>query len=221
MKKASKHGLGRRLKELRESLEVSQGELADAAQMDQSLLSRYEREEVSPSWLQVERLLEALGQTPCALFPECSSDSDPEKDFFSINYFSAKPKDLLAKDTPTSVLRIHRETLFVKLLHLPPIDGRYIVARAEDDVMIPDWYPGDYIVADTRKKPKAGRIVVGFLDQEPVARRLVRDGKNLILVASNRHFPPERFVESKWVHVGVVVYAYRDMMKRYTGPEAG
>jgi transcriptional regulator with XRE-family HTH domain len=217
MKKASKHELGRRLKELRESLDVSQGELAEAAGMDQSLLSRYERGEVSPSWLQVERLLDALGQSPCALFPECSSDSDPEENFFSIRYFSGKPKDLSGKDTPTSVLRIHKETLFVKLLHLPPIDDRFIVARAEDDIMIPDWYPGDYLVIDRKKQAKTGRIVVGFLDEEPAARRLVRDGKKLILVASNRHYSPLRFVESKWVHVGTVVYAFRDMGKRFAG----
>ena len=221
MKKASKHELGRRLRELRESLDVTQGELAEAAQMDQSLLSRYEREEVSPSWLQVERLLEALGQTPCALFPECSSDSDPEENFFTIRYFSGKPKDLAAKDTPTSVLRIHKDSLFTKLLHLPPIDDRFIVARAEDDIMIPNWYPGDYLVIDSKKKAKAGAVVVGFLDEEPIARRLVRDGRKLILVASNRHYSPLRFVESKWVHVGNIVYTYRDMGKRFTGMEEG
>ena len=217
MKKPSKHELGRRLKELRESLDVSQGELADGAGMDQSLLSRYERGEVSPSWLQVERLLEALGQSPCALFPECSSESDPEENFFSIRYFSGKPKDLSGKDTPTSTLRIHKETLFVKLLHLPPINDRFIVARAEDDIMIPDWYPGDYLIIDRKKQAKAGRIVVGFLNEEPAARRLERDGKKLILVASNRHYSPLRFVESRWVHVGTVVYAFRDMGKRFTG----
>jgi len=217
VKKASKFELGRRLRELRESLDVSQGELAETAQMDQSLLSRYEREEVSPSWLQVERLLEALGQTPCALFPECSSASDPEENFFSIRYFSGKPRDLSAKDTPTGRLRIHQDSLFTKLLHLPPIDGRYIVARAEDDIMIPDWYPGDYLIIDSAKKAKAGAVVVGFLDDEPIARRLVRDGRKLLLVASNRHYSPLRFVESKWWHAGNVVYVYRDMEKRFTG----
>jgi len=217
MKKPSKHELGRRLKELRESLDMSQGELAEAAHMDQSLLSRYERGEVSPSWLQVERLLEALGQSPCALFPECSSESDPEENFFSIRYFSGKPKDLSAKDTPTSMLRIHKETLFVKLLHLPPINDRFIVARAEDDIMIPDWYPGDYLIIDRKKQAKAGRIVVGFLDEEPTARRLERDGRKLVLVASNRHYSPLRFVESKWVHIGTLVYAFRDMGKRFAG----
>jgi len=221
MKKASKNKLGSRLKELRESLDVSQRELAEIAQMDQSLLSRYEREAVSPSWLQVERLLDALGQAPCALFPECSSDSEPEENFFSIRYFSGKPKDLSARDTPTSMLRIHKETLFVKLLHLPPIDDRFIVVKTEDDIMIPDWYPGDYVVIDTGAKAKAGQIVAGFLDGEPIGRRLVRDGKNLILIASNRHYPPLRFVESEWVHVGIIVYSFRDMGKRYTGIDDG
>ena len=221
MKKTSKNDLGRRLKDLREALDVSQGELADFAQMDQSLLSRYEREEVSPSWLQVERLLDALGQSPCALFAECSSASDPEENFFSIRYFSGKPKDLSAKDTPTSILRIHKETMFAKLLHLPPVDDRFIVARAEDDIMIPDWYPGDYLVIDSKKKAKVGSTVVGFLDEEPIARRLVREGRKLILVASNRHYSPLRFVESKWDHAGIVVYTFRDMEKRFTGMEDG
>jgi transcriptional regulator with XRE-family HTH domain len=219
VKKASKHELGRRLKELRESLEMSQGELAEAAQMDQSLLSRYEREEVSPSWLQIERLLEALGQNPCALFPECSSGAEPEENFFSIRYYSGKPKDLGAIDTPTSVLKIHRDGMFTKLLHLPPIDRRFIVAKAEDDIMIPDWYPGDYLLIDSRKEAKAGAVIVGFLDEEPVARRLVRDGRKLLLVASNRHYSPLRFVESKWVHAGTIVYTCRNMGKRFTGIE--
>ena len=38
MRKASVMGFGRRLRELRESLDVTQAELADAARMDQSLL---------------------------------------------------------------------------------------------------------------------------------------------------------------------------------------
>ena len=61
MRKASTMGFGRRLRELRESLDVTQAELADAARMDQSLLSKYEREDVSPSWLQIEQQREIKG----------------------------------------------------------------------------------------------------------------------------------------------------------------
>ena len=50
-----------------------------------TLLSKYEREDVSPSWLQIERLLDALGQSPCALFPECSAESEAEDSFFSVS----------------------------------------------------------------------------------------------------------------------------------------
>jgi SOS-response transcriptional repressor LexA len=221
VKRSNQNGLGQRLKRLRESLEVGQGELAEIAQMDQSLLSRYEREEVSPSWHQVERLLDALGQTPCALFPECASEAEPEDNFFTIRYFSGKPKDRSGKDTPTAVLRVHNEAPFVKLLHLPPADDRFIVAKAEDDIMIPDWYPGDYLIIDSKKRAKAGSVVVGFLDDEPIARRLVRDGKTLLLVASNRHYSPIRFVEKKWHHVGAIVYTFRDMGKRFMGMEWG
>ena len=221
MKKTSRLGFGRRLRELREMLDVTQAELAEAASIDQSLLSKYEREDVSPSWLQIERLLEALGQSPCSLFPEeCSAYGRAEDEFFSVDYFSGKPKDPSGKNTPTATHTVHRDSPFVKVFHLPPISGRYIVSKAEDDVMIPDWYPGDHIIIDNKPGPTAGKVIVGFLDEEPLARRLVRDGKNMLLVASNRHYAPLKWVKSKWVHVGVIVYVVRDMTKRYSGVEA-
>ncbi len=219
MRKASRLGLGRRLRELRESLDVTQAELSDAASMDQSLLSKYEREDVSPSWLQVERLLEALGQTPCALFPECAAESEAEESFFSVRYFSGEPSDPSSMGSPTATLRVHREAPFVKVFQLPPISDRYLMVRAEDDSMIPDWYPGDHLVIDTKPDAKTGRVIFGFLDDEPMARRLVRDGKSLILVASNRHYPPIPFEAKRWKHTGVVVQAVRSMGKRYAGPE--
>jgi len=42
---------------------------------------------------------------------------------------------------------------------------------------------------------KPGRIVIGYLDNEPVARRLVRDKKNSLLIASNRNYPPIPFFD--------------------------
>jgi len=220
MRKASALEFGRRLRELRESLDVTQAELADAAQMDQSLLSKYEREDVSPSWLQIERLLEALGQSPCALFPdECAAHLGTDEGFFSMAYFSAPPHEPSGFDTPTATLRVHRESPMVKVFRLPPISNRYLLVRAEDDTMIPDWYPGDHLMIDTKLDTKVGRIVVGYLDEEHVARRLVRDKKDLLLIASNRNYPPVPFSEKKWQHVGVAVQAIRDMEKRYSGTE--
>ena len=87
-------------------------------------------------------------------------------------------------------------------------------------IMIPDWYPGDHILIDTKHQPTAGRVIVGFFDEEPMARRLIRDGKNLLLVASNRHYPPIKWDQKKWIHVGIVAYCQRDMIKRYTGMQA-
>jgi DNA polymerase V len=220
MRKASKLGFGKRLRELRASLDVTQAELADAANMDQSLLSKYEREDVSPSWLQIERLLEALGQSPCALFPdECAAHLGSEEGFFTVRYFSGKPTEPSAMDTETTRLRLHRDSPMVKLLHLPPISDRYILIRAEEDIMIPDWYPGDILITDTKLEAKAGRVVAGFFEDEPMARRLVRDGKHLLLVASNRNYPPVPFETDQWEHVGVVVHAIRSLSKRYSGTE--
>jgi hypothetical protein len=41
----------------------------------------------------------------------------------------------------------------------------------------------------------------------------------MLLVSSNRNYPPIRWEEKKWIHVGIVVYAMRDMMKRYAGQD--
>ena len=119
MRKASRLCLGQRIRDLRESLDMTQAELADAARMDQSLLSKYEREDVSPSWLQIERLLEALGQSPCALFPECSAESEAEDSFFSVSFFSGEPNDPSAMDTATAKLRVHREAGDQGRRHVP------------------------------------------------------------------------------------------------------
>ena len=220
MRKASAMGFGRRLRELRESLDVTQAELADAAQMDQSLLSKYEREDVSPSWLQIERLLEALGQAPCALFPdECAAHLGTDEGFFSMAYFSATPQEPSGYDTPTASLRVHRDSPMVKVFRLPPIANRYLLVRADDDIMIPDWYPGDHLLIDTKLEAKVGRVVVGHLDEEPMSRRLVRDRKDLLLIASNRNYPPVPFSESRWTHVGVSVHVIRDLAKRYSGAD--
>jgi SOS-response transcriptional repressor LexA len=201
-------------------LDVTQADLADAAQMDQSLLSKYEREDVSPSWLQIERLLEALGQSPCALFPdECAAHLGTDEGFFNIAYFAARPMDPSGYETPTATLKVHRESPMVKVFRLPPISNRYILLRADDDTMIPDWYPGDHLVIDTKLEAKVGRIVAGFLDQEPMARRLVRDKKDLLLIASNRNYPPVPFSDKNWMHVGVVPQVVREMSKRYSGTE--
>jgi SOS-response transcriptional repressor LexA len=220
MRKASALEFGRRLRELRESLDVTQAELADAAQMDQSLLSKYEREDVSPSWLQIERLLEALGQSPCALFPdECAAHLGTGEGFFSMPYFSAPPHEPSGFETPTATLKVHRESPTVKVFRLPPISNRYLLVRADDDIMIPDWYPGDHLMIDTKLDTKVGRIVVGYLDEEHMARRLVRDKKDLLLIASNRNYPPIPFSEKRWKHIGVAVQAIRDIEKRYSGTE--
>jgi SOS-response transcriptional repressor LexA len=203
---------------LRESLEITQGDLADAAGMDQSLLSKYEREDVSPSWLQIERLLEAMGQSPCSLFQEeCATRMDDPDQFFAVKYFSGTPKGPEGMASQTTDLQVHRDSLFVKALNMPPESGRYIAKRADQDAMIPDWYPGELLITDTKYEAKAGRVIAGFYDGEPMARRLVREGKMLLIVASNRNYPPIPFDPKRWNHQGVVVYAVRELSTRYMG----
>ena len=141
MKKASKLGFGHRPRKLRESLEITQGELADAAGMDQSLLSKYEREDVSPSWLQIERLLDALGQSPCALFQEeCATHLGDIDGYFSVRYFSGTPKGPDGMATDTTDLQVHRITLRESAPHAPgvwPLHRQACRSGCDDPGLVP------------------------------------------------------------------------------------
>jgi hypothetical protein len=43
----------------------------------------------------------------------------------------------------------------------------------------------------------------------------VREKKHLLLEPSNRRYPVERFVRSKWQHHGVLVWVFHNTLSRY------
>ena len=79
-----------------------------------------------------------------------------DEGFFTMSYFSAKPKDPSGIDNPTATLKVHRESPLVKVFRLPTISNRFILTRADEDMMIPDWYPGDHLIIDSKPGSEAG-----------------------------------------------------------------
>jgi hypothetical protein len=186
--------------------------------MKAGLISQYERETVSPSWIQIEKILDGLGQTPCALFPDyCGPDSATET--FTMPYFDHKPLDS-GSVIPNDIFDVPRFGILQKLLGLAPQDDRFILARGNDDAMIPVYYPGDLLVIDSARKATPGKIIVGFHKGEGMVRRLVRENKHLLLEPSNRRYPVERFVRSKWEHYGVLVWVFHNTLSRYVAADS-
>ena len=222
MRADSTFEIGRRLRELRERCEMSQAELAQTSGLGVGLISRYEREDVSPSWYQLERLLEGMGQEPCALFSDlCKLEGGgPKGEPFTVKWFDRPPSSPDGYDNPDETLTMHYGPINRKLRMLP-VDGRYTFMRAMADWMVPDWVPGDIVVCDCHLQPAPRRIIAGFHDGQGMVRRLVTHKKRKLLIASNRNYPPIEFNPKKWVHMGCIIHAFRDLTHDYVAGTFG
>jgi hypothetical protein len=99
------------------------------------LISQHERETVSPSSNQIEKILEGLGQTPCALFPDLCTDDSPQASF-RMPCFDHKLLDT-ASVVPNDIFDVPIFGLMQKVLGPAPQDDRFILAKGSDDAMIP------------------------------------------------------------------------------------
>jgi transcriptional regulator with XRE-family HTH domain len=209
------YDIGKRLRELRESLDLSQKEVGDLLEMRESAVSRIETGKVNPTWRTIERFLGAMDQDPCALFPDLCRANSTEPTF-RVAYHDRKPLDPTDAE-PHEILDVPVHGPVGRLLGVPPIDDRFILARGNDDAMIPIYYPGDLLLIDSKRKAQPGKIIVGFHKGEGMVRRLVHEKKDLILTASNRRYPPQSFVWADWIHYGVLVWAFHATLSRYAG----
>jgi len=206
--------LGRRLKIVRERSGLSQGELERESGIALSLISRYERDVVTPMWPQVERILTALKMTPCDLFSDYCDEREDGWDTFVIGYHDRRPPDPDEPCEPTK-LRFRKNGPLVSLMSLVAVDDRYTIVRFISDMMVPDVYPGDLTLTDTTLAAASGRVIAGYLDGEPVAGRLIRHHGKVYIVPSNRRYPPMEYDADRWQHRGCIIYSMRDLTSRF------
>lgn len=218
MRRLKEITIGERLKHLRERGHMSQSDLSAATGIAISLISRYERNEHTPGWGQIEKMLDACNATPCDLFEDYCVElaGDNERSTFAVPYWERRP-DTPTSGEPTSVLRFRKNGALVDLLGVAAVDDQYAVVRAATDVMIPDIYPGDLMVADRKAKPAPGKIIAGYLNGAPAMGRLTRHAHKMYLVPSNRRCAPVEFEQDEWDHRGVIIYSVRDLTMRFFG----
>lgn len=216
------YNIGKRLHNLRNLMGMTQAEVAAGTRtdtekpMDAGIISKYEGGGTIPGWRAIERILAALGQTPCALFPdECRAEyADDNGGTFTVDYFTSVPNS--GKDmAPIKALTFKSDSEMTRMLHIVPESGRYNIVHATTDLMIPHWYPGDFLFVDHSLEPKVDNVIVGFhRDTELRVGRLIRYQKALYISPSNRHYPMKRFERKHWSRGGTVVYVLRSLIGR-------
>jgi len=207
--------IGTRIKVLRERREVSQAELCQRIDMGQSQLSRYERGEASPTWDQVARILIGLESNGHDLFIDQHIEARDTDNTFRVAYWERPPANFEDRKSPTRVLEFKINGPIVQMVGLVPVDDRYAGCKIQADWMVPDFYPGDYILVDTKMTPAPRRVIVGFYEGDPLIRRLVKHGRHQLLIAANRTYPPMLFDPDEWQHYGVVINTTHNMLRPY------
>jgi transcriptional regulator with XRE-family HTH domain len=188
---------GSALREAREVAGLTQEELAKATGNSVSSVSAWERGTHTPSWSTVGELLDAIGMSlhDFADIVEGVQVSKGSCPTFAVDFYDGPPDSSEALPSPTMHLPLLKDGFWSKLFHQPETPGRFIWSRAVKDEMIPDFYPGDLVVIDTKApKPRSRQLVAGYTaDGEPAVRRYVREGGEEKLFPGNRHYPEESF----------------------------
>lgn len=215
MRRLEEITIGERLKTLRERRQMSQQALADESGIGAAVISRYERDVMTPGWKQIEKILLACDASPCDLFEDyCVAISGADDSTFEVVFYDPAPADP-NNVQPTRILQIGKSSPIVLLMGIVPTDKRYAITRIQTDMMVPDIYPGDLVITDTALEPKSGRIIAGYWDGERAMGRLTRHQKRYYLVFSNRHYPSFEFDPEKWQHIGCIINASRDLTRHH------
>lgn len=219
MKKLEEVTIGERLRRLRERVQMTQADVEEAAGIAVSVISRYERDVITPGWAQIEKILKALNATPCELFEDycLELNKNDTQNTFEVEYFGRRPDAGKDAETPDLTLRFRKSSQLVDLLKIAAVDKRYALVRASTDSMIPDIYPNDLMLSDREMKLKTGHVVAGYLGGEPTIGRVIRHAGQLLLVRSNRRYSVVQFDKNYWDHRGTIVYVLRNLSERQMG----
>jgi len=84
----------------------------------------------------------------------------------------------------------------------------YLVRIEGDSMTGAGIYSGDLIAVDRSIEAEHGHIVIAAINSEPVCKRLLLTGKNVILQSENPHFAPRHIAEGDELLIwGVVTFS--------------
>lgn len=86
----------------------------------------------------------------------------------------------------------------------------YLVRIDGDSMVGAGIFDGDLVVVDRSIEAAHGHIVIAALNTEPVCKRLVKQGKQIILQSENPRYPSRYVLEGEELQIwGVVTFSVR------------
>lgn len=96
------------------------------------------------------------------------------------------------------------ELLNVKAPHI------YLVRIEGNSMVGAGIFDGDLVLVDRSIDPAHNQIVIAAINGEPLCKRLIRLGNEVILASENPHFPARYVLEGEELSIwGVVTYSVR------------
>ncbi|KPA87834.1 SOS response transcriptional repressor, RecA-mediated autopeptidase [Pseudomonas asplenii] len=86
----------------------------------------------------------------------------------------------------------------------------YLVSIQGDSMQGAGIFDGDLVVVDRSLEPQHGHIVVALLNNDPVCKRLRKQGPEVILMSENPRYPSRYVMEGDELSIwGVVTFSVR------------
>jgi transcriptional regulator with XRE-family HTH domain len=161
--------VGKNIRFLRQQIGMTLKQLADAAGIDLSNLSKLERGETGFRAETIARLSIALGVPEAALFTEESAENVVE--------MNARRVPVLSPEQAAQWTGFERHTLpsHQQYLFLDLRSGqRSFALVVPDDSMLPTFTEGDIVIADPDIQPRPADTVVATVDKQPACLRQYR-----------------------------------------------
>jgi SOS-response transcriptional repressor LexA/DNA-binding XRE family transcriptional regulator len=218
--------LGNLIREYREKRGLTQGQLAQYAQVPRPWLSvvetgRIEKPErdrltavAKVLRIDPERFLDAAGYniTPGQATHEMST-ADLARELLARLEVEAEVKPVLVPIVPNVTVSAGAGGVGNEVVaYLPKAEAReheFLAVRVIGDCMEPDIHRGEVVVVDTSADPRAGDIVVAEREGEMLIKRLRRRGADLFLEPNQSDYETVQVDEHTRI-VGVVRWSGRE-----------
>jgi len=193
-------GLAGRLEKFRESLGLTQDQMAEALGISLRTYSRYVSGGGAPNLAQLEHLI-GLGCAIAWLLTGVGVDGQSQSQSFAptdaieiecLAFRASAGNGALVVDSTGGKATIRREVL--ERLNLRPEHARLL--HADGDSMLPTIHHGDPLIIDVSPAARASaidnKVYVFTIGEEAYVKRLRREPGRLVMISDNRENFPER-----------------------------
>jgi repressor LexA len=183
--------LGKKLREIRESLHLTQDELAIKSGLGRQYIAALETDDIAmPGVDKMTKLAKGTGRSLAQLNAELLGIGSPEE-ILSLKEVPLARIPIIGS-VPAGYPDI-REEHISGYLNVPreelrgvSLEGLYVLKVTGESLIGDDVHDGDYVVYNTKNKEVVnGKIYICLVENEVVAKHVVMDNSHVRLVSSN------------------------------------